>query len=108
MNPDTLQNIAAKLFPEGTVNGRGGVEINGLPAGSQPQNCEVLLRGAKENSRGERREFYLVQCDAVMLYLRICTAMEGSGYDEFVVIHEVAEIEEKRALKDRAARMMSI
>jgi hypothetical protein len=99
-----LPDIISKMFPAGTVNGRGCSEVNCLPKGTEPRNCEVLLRGMEKNSRGDRREFYLVRSQGVLFYLRICTAMPGSGYDEFVVIHASAICEAEQAKVEAYAR----
>ena len=87
-----LQELINRVFPEGDVALRrsSGFEVNGLPKGTQPQGCEILARGLEPDSRGDRREHYLVRVDAVMLFFRICTAMEGSGYDEFVAGRGIA------------------
>lgn len=81
-----------KMFPNGRLDGRGGCEVNGLPAGSEPQGVEILDRWNDSFVRkGERREFFHVTDGEHCALLRVCSAMEGCGYDEFAVIHEVAE-----------------
>lgn len=100
-----------KMFPEGTLNGRGGTEVNGLPSGSAPQNVSIIrswdgnnLSVRPREELRDRRDFYHVTDGEHCALLRVCTAMEGSGYDEFAVIHIVAEHDtpEADALNDTA------
>lgn len=102
-----LESKLRKLFPQQTASfdGRGGSEVNGLPKNTIPENCEILLSGLKNSKILNRQEHYLVQVDETMIYLRVCSAYEGSGYDEFAVIRDSAETsEEKEALLDYARR----
>lgn len=69
------------LFP-GAVRG-GRLEANGLPQGVVPEG-QILARGDDRWKREtERREWFVVAKDGWLFFFRICTAMEGSGYDEF-------------------------
>lgn len=99
-----LSTILAQLFPTGVANGREGREVNGLGKGTVPQNCEVLVTAKGSSSSGNRREYYLVRCEGVMLYLRICTAMADSGYDEFAVINATAVFDEDQQELEARAR----
>ena len=85
--------IALQLFPQGIAHGRGekNIEVNGLSAGTVPVNCEILTRGQHKRSN-DRREFFLVRTSEALAYLRVCTAMPNSGYAEFAVIYEIAQI----------------
>ena len=100
-----LQNLLQKVFPAGQCGGRSyGFEVNGLPKNTQPQNCDILVQGQEPDSRGDRREHFLVRVDGVLLFFRICTAMEGSGYDEFVAGHKPAILAEDQQELERYAR----
>ena len=78
-----------KMFPEGRVDGRGGEEVNGLPAGSQPQNVTIIKRWNRSDRSG-RREFFHVTDGEHVAVLRVCKAGDYVDYDEFAVIHGVA------------------
>jgi hypothetical protein len=104
------QSTIKKLFPNpnATVNGRGGSEVNGLSKNTVPQNCEILASGLADTSLLGRQEHYLVRVDDALVYTRVCTAMEGSGYEEFAVIYDFAvTAEEKRAVTERATRFIA-
>jgi hypothetical protein len=89
------QGILKKLFPNpnATFNGRSGDEVNGLDKGTVPQNGEILASGLAKNQLLGRQEHYLVRVDDVLVHTRVCAAAEGSGYDEFAVIHGIAVTE---------------
>lgn len=101
-------NYAKLLFPNGTP-GTGGNprEVNGLPKGSEPQNCTVLVTGREKliTAPKDRRDFYIVKTEnGTLVFLRICSAMAGYGYDEYVVIHSIiphANESEYKALRER-------
>jgi hypothetical protein len=78
--------LAKDLFPTGTVKYEHGdfFEVNGLCKNSMPQNCTVLSRQQEFIRNGDRREYFLVEMRHAYAYFRICTAMENSGYDEYV------------------------
>ncbi len=100
-----LKEILKRIFPgeNATFSSRGGREVNGLAKNTVPQNCEILVCGLARTYTLGRQEHFLVRVDGVLLYLRVCTAMEGSGYDEFAVIYSVATLdEEKTELEDYA------
>ncbi len=62
-------------------------DINGLRHDAEPMNCRFLGKGVCKD-----RTFYLVELDAperCLVMLRICEAMEGSGYDRFAVIQSI-------------------
>ena len=101
-----LVAILNRLLPGGTANSRdaSNFEVNGLEKDTQPQNCEVLCRGMEPDSRGDRREHFLVQIDGVMLFFRICTAMENSGYAEFAVGRGIAILAEEQTKLEAYAR----
>lgn len=99
------QALLKKLFPNpsATIEGRSGNEVNGLAKNTVPQNCEILASGLAKTSMLGRQEHYLVRVEDVLVYTRVCSAMEGSGYDEYAVIYGVAVFdEEKVALTARA------
>lgn len=88
------------MFPLGTVRKGDAMEVNGLPKGTEPQGVEIIGRfqDAEYADRGERREFFLVRNDEFFALFRICTAMEGSGYDEYVAIHHLDRCKNAQAL----------
>lgn len=102
-----IAEIARKLFPAATEIKHLGSEVNGLPKGTRPTNCDVLLSGDKADRNG-RREFFLVDIDHVFVWLRVCTAMPGCGYDEFAVIHKMAWSDDDRdSLRSYATEFLS-
>lgn len=96
--------ILATMFPGATMRGSAVVEVNGLGKGTEPANCEVLAQGGQQHFAGDRRQFYLVRSEGVLFFLRICTAMEGSGYAEYAVIHRAAATEQEQQDLDAYAR----
>lgn len=103
-----MNEIIQKMFPNGTLNGRGGTEVNGLTKGTVPVGT-ILLSGQERFERKNRREFYAVELDGYVAYLRVCEAYPDSGYDEFAVIHQVVSKEdsdEVQAIIDTVERMI--
>lgn len=100
------KEIFKKLFPQPTATfaGRSGSEVNGLPKGTVPQNCEIVTSGMDWSERLGRQEHYLVRVEGALVFLRVCSAAEGSGYDEFAVIREVAFSERAQAELEAYAR----
>ena len=90
INPEV---IVRQLFPQDAacVYGTRNIEVNGLSAGAEPENCEILIRGQAKNSN-ERREFFLVRTREALAFLRVCAAMSDSGYAEFAVIREIQQV----------------
>jgi hypothetical protein len=83
--------------------GRGGFEVNGLPKGTVPVNCEILAQGLANTALLGRQEHFLVSSGEQLVYLRVCTASEDSGYDEFAYVHGIATTEDEKArLSERA------
>jgi hypothetical protein len=107
-----MSEILTSLFPQRTAifAGRGGREVNGLPKDTKPANCTVLASGLAKSSRLGRQEHFLVTVDSplssegkAMVYMRICTAYEGSGYDEFAVIYDIVDTAaDKERVQERA------
>lgn len=91
--------LIQKMFPNGTVNGRGGTEVNGLTKGTRPVGI-ILKEGQCQFTKKERREFFAVELDGHVAYLRVCKAMAGSGYDEFAVIHRIVKADETEEVQD--------
>lgn len=95
------------LFPQAidASGGRSGREINGLPKGTVPQNCDILLSGLHSSPITGRQEHYLVRTENVLVFLRVCSAHESSGYEEYAVLRETAETpEEQDALLEYAEK----
>ncbi len=103
MKTDFIQ----KMFPGCCVDKRG-TEVNGLSGKTVPQGVEILASWNDKHVRdNERRELYLVSDNEYMALLRICTAMEGSGYDEYAVIHEIEYIHDAFPVLATADRWMN-
>lgn len=107
----TVQETLLSIFPIGQLRGLdlagfGGFAINGLAAGTVPQNCEVLLTGEEvlPLSPMDRRTFYLVKANDILFYFRICTAMAGSGYAEYAAGLGIADGPEAQTLLIARAR----
>ena len=103
--------IVRKLFPQGITGfcGARSIEVNGLNAGTVPANCEILIQGQHKRSN-DHREYFLVRTLEALVYLRVCTAMPDSGYAEFAVIHEIAQIgsAEAKTLEERARESITV
>lgn len=84
-----------QLFPQPETRlGRGGGEVNGLAIDCVPKG--TLLGSAMSKFESDR-VFHVVDCNDERLYLRVCKAMPGEGYDAFAVIHDRAEVGSARA-----------
>lgn len=103
------QSILKKIFPAATaVIDERGTEVNGLAKDTVPQNCDVLASGLAAAPTLGRQEHYLVSIDGALVYTRICSAMAGSGYAEYAVIHGVAvSDDDKQTLANRARNFIS-
>jgi hypothetical protein len=104
-----MNEIIQKMFPNGTLNGRGGTEVNGLSKGTVPVGT-ILRHGQDKYHNKGRREFYAVELDKHVAYLRVCEAYPGSGYDEFAVVHRIVSAENTEEVKDildSVSRMIS-
>ena len=86
----SIEFILETIFPEGIQNLKDE-EINGLPKGVTPINCDVLLSGEGRSKPNERRTHMLLEAGGHLFFLRICSAYQDSGYDEFVVIRQIEE-----------------
>tara|TARA_B000000565_G_scaffold255758_1_gene237731 strand:- start:188066 stop:188425 length:360 start_codon:yes stop_codon:yes gene_type:complete len=89
-------NASAKSEPYG---------VDGLPKGYDPlitPTCTFEQR-TSETHRNERRTFFLIEHGGFVVVGRLCTAMPGSGYDEYAVIHncEPADTEDGDMAKRR-------
>ncbi len=103
-----LQDLISRVFPEGRVHlRRFGFDVDGLVSGTVPRNCEILLHGVQPHERGERRDHYLVRTmEGALMLFRICTALDGSGYDEFVAGRPVALFDWQKTDLERRARVL--
>ena len=83
------EKVLRMIFPEAGEIRHGGGEINGLPENTVPQNCTILQ--ATPSPWNDDRTFYCVVYEnpeyKIAINLRVCKAMEGSGYAEFVAVH---------------------
>lgn len=87
----TEYEFFCSLFPHGKHDNRDKrithVTMKDVPEGN--------ILGSFERSD---RIFYLVEKDDVTAIVRVCEAMEGSGYEAFVVLHgsTLSQYKEKR------------
>lgn len=104
--PDmSADKTLCKIFPhEGAYLGRGGDEVNGLPADTVPHG--KIISGVAQFEQD--RVFHLVDCNDELLYLRVCKAMPGEGYDAFAVIHNRAPINSPKAALMQSRFMESL
>ena len=101
-------SILKKIFPSpnATFNERGD-EVNGLEKNTVPQNCDIVASGLATSHQLGRQEHYLARVDGALVYTRVCAAMEGSGYDEYAVVHGIAFTEaDQLQLSQRASRFI--
>jgi hypothetical protein len=86
------QEILSQLFPQASATfDKRGTEVNGLPKDTVPRNCEVVDSGKSYGDILRRQDYFLVRVAGVLVFLRVCTADEQSGYAEYAVIRKVAE-----------------
>jgi hypothetical protein len=81
-----LREVIPIIFPGSSLE-VGRSEVNGLSKGTAPQNCKILMQG-QEKFNCSRREFYLIEVENLLIFLRVCEAYPESGYDEFAVIRD--------------------
>jgi hypothetical protein len=80
-----------KMFPDGRLDGRGGMEVNGLAEGTVPQNVTIINQW-QDHWDKKRREFFYVTDGEHVALLRVCASGDWVDYAEFAVIHNVAEV----------------
>ena len=107
-----LKNSIYQLFPLDAISvvarSRGtDLEINGLPRGFTPMNCEVLATG-EERHGNMSRTHYLVEVDNHIVFLTIC--MPEYGDNMFALIRGSAQIDTEEAddVKKHAKTAISI
>nr|CAK6598281.1 unknown function [Klebsiella phage vB_Ko_K5lambda5] len=85
-----MTTLVETLFP-GCIVGRGCSEASGLEADVEPKNC-IIIDKFHDNHYplNHRRDHYLVSVNGCLASLRICQAMDGSGYGAFAYIHDVS------------------
>ncbi len=69
------------LFPHGNHNNKD-MRISHVKMEDKPEG--EILDSFEEGDR----IFYLVEKDGHIAIIRVCEAMEGSGYEAFVVLHD--------------------
>lgn len=88
--PDNTDSTLLKLFPGVLTSvGRSGKEVNNLAIDTVPQGT---LLGSAMGPRERDRVFHVIDCNDERLYLCVCKAMPGEGYDAFAVIHDRARL----------------
>lgn len=90
-NPQNVKNLF-KLFPnEENMFLGNDLRIAGLSGEAAPKN-EYVLDSFKHDHMPDCA-FYLVKIPSTesIALLRVCDAMEGSGYKQFCVVREVSE-----------------
>tara|TARA_Y100001934_G_C12352503_1_gene776158 strand:+ start:888 stop:1247 length:360 start_codon:yes stop_codon:yes gene_type:complete len=89
-------NASAELEPYG---------VDGLPKdyGTLIKPTCTFEQKTSATYRNERRTFFLIEHGGFVVVGRLCTAMPGSGYDEYAVIHncEPADTEDGDMAKRR-------
>lgn len=90
------------MFPNGICH--DGKEVNHLTKGTVPVG-DILISGQSNIlDIHSRREYYAVELDGYVAFLRVCDAYPDSGYDEFAVIHCIVskeDTEEVQSIIDR-------
>ena len=90
-NLTIVKALAAKLFPNAT-HGYSCRGADGIRIGQPPINCKILVMFRRRIEPD--RVFFLVSTTLddieYFILLRVCEAMDNSGYPAFAVIHEVA------------------
>ena len=83
-------NRLQKMFPEGVIKyqdaSNGSFEVNGLKAGTVPQTGELIVSGEEKlrtQPKDRRTHFVILLDERTIARFRVCTAMAGSGYDEY-------------------------
>jgi hypothetical protein len=94
-----IKKIISMLFPYDNISivlrsRSADVEVNGLPQGASPQNCEVLLKGSETHGR-MLRTHYLLQSEVRIVYLTVCTPEYGDRL--FALIRGFAQTESEDA-----------
>lgn len=93
-------SLASELFPDGIVSyeTERTFEVNGLKKNSIPQYCDILDSASEHMTNGDRREYFFVLTRPEFaittqkyVMLRVCTAMPGSGYEEYAVCHGICD-----------------
>jgi hypothetical protein len=92
-----LDKAVDAMFPGKVISSL--MEVNGLDEGTVPKNCKILYTGnEKLNLRPtDRRAWFIVLINDLIIRLRICTAYPGSGYAEFAVIHSCEALGTEKA-----------
>jgi hypothetical protein len=93
-----INKTISVLFPYDKIsviprNRSQDLEVNGLPQGVVPQNCEVMLKG-EETHGSMLRTHYLVKADNRIVYLVICTPDYGNKLFALIRCHAQIESED--------------
>lgn len=105
-----IRKTISLLFPYYNIstvlrNRSADTEVNGLPRGSMPQNCEVLLKGSESHGR-MLRTHYLVRAHDRVVYLIMCEPEYGDSL--FALIRCHAQIESDGGVDVREHAVASI
>lgn len=81
------EQILKTIFPQATEYRTHLMQghCNGLPSGSKPQNC-VIVDQFDDKNFSDRRTHYILDIDAQMVHIRVCSASAGCGYSEYAAI----------------------
>lgn len=90
-----IKDMISRLFPSNAISivsrsRSDDVEVNGLPQGFIPQNCEILLKGEEIHGR-MLRTHYLVKSENRVVYLTMCQPEYGDS--TFALIRGTAQAE---------------
>lgn len=94
-----MKRIVPLIFPFETISvvtrsRSTDLEVNGLPRGFLPQNCEVLLFGDEVHGNSLRTH-YLLKLDAHLVFLTVCTPEFGDSV--FALIRGMAQADSEAA-----------
>jgi hypothetical protein len=110
-NAIMIKKTISLLFPYDNIstvlrNRSTDMEVNGLPQGAEPQNCEVLQKGNETHGR-MLRTHYLVKANNRIVYLTICTPEYGDSLFGLVHCHAQIESEDEVDVRKHAIASMS-
>jgi hypothetical protein len=110
-NAIMIKKTVSLLFPYDNIstvlrNRSTDVEVNGLPQGVTPQNCEVLLKGDETHGR-MLRTHYLVNVDNRVVYLTICIPEYGDSLFGLIRCHAQIESEDGADVRKHAIASIS-
>ena len=94
-----IKNVILNLFPIDTISvvprrNSSDLEVNGLPKGFVPQNCEILASG-EEIHGSSLRTHYLVSVAGSIVFMTVCAPEFGDSL--FALIRGTARLGSEEA-----------